>query len=129
MHNMFLPSLSGETKMSASESMNAIYLTDKPEDVVKKVEQGAQTGQQATAELQRKHGGDPDKCMVCQYYRFLFEPDDKKLNRIFESERNGTMLAGEHKADLAKRINLFLEKHRRKKERVRENWINSIAKD
>ncbi len=128
MHNMFLPSLSGETKMSASEKLNTIYLSDPPEDVVKKVNR-ALTGQQATAELQRKHGGNPDKCMVCQYYRFLFEPDDKKLDKIFEDERKGRILAGEHKADLAKRINGFLDYHRKRREKTAKILDKFMARD
>jgi tryptophanyl-tRNA synthetase len=127
-HNMFLPSLSGEAKMSASEKLNTIYLNDTHEEVEKKVGR-ALTGQQSTAELQRKYGGDPDKCMVCQYYRFLFEPDDKKLEQIFESERKGTILAGEHKKDLAARINAFLDGHRKKREKTREKLGDFIAKD
>lgn len=127
-HNMFLPSLSGEAKMSASEKLNTIYLNDTKEEVTKKVNR-ALTGQQSTAELQRKYGGDPEKCMVCQYYKFLFEPDDRKLERIFEAERKGTLLAGEHKADLADKINEFLLKHGRKKEHIRENLDSFMAKD
>ncbi len=128
MHNMFLPSLSGEAKMSASESLNTIYLNDAPDVVVKKVNR-ALTGQQSTAELQRKHGGDPDKCMICQYYRFLFEPDDKKLEKIFNAERKGTILAGEHKADLAKRINGFLEIHKKRREQTKPKMDQFMAKD
>ncbi len=128
MHNMFLPSLNGETKMSASEKTNTIYLDDSTSEVTKKVNR-ALTGQQATAELQRKHGGDPDKCMVCQYYRFLFEPDDKKLEKIFSAERNGTVLAGEHKADLAKRINGFLELHKKRREKTSKILDKFIVSD
>jgi len=128
MHNMFLPALNGDTKMSASETLNTIYLNDTEEEVVKKVNR-ALTGQQATAELQRKYGGDPDKCMVCQYYRFLFEPDDKKLQKIFDAERKGTVLAGEHKQDLAKKINSFLRNFRSKRERTREKLDSFIARD
>jgi tryptophanyl-tRNA synthetase len=128
MHNMFLPSLSGEAKMSASEKTGTIYLNDDHEEVERKVGK-ALTGQQATAELQRKYGGNPDKCMVCQYYRFLFEPDDKKLAKIFEAERDGSMLAGEHKEDLAIRINKFLDNHRRKRERAKEKMDDFIVKD
>lgn len=127
-HNMFLPSLTGESKMSASEKQNTIYLNDSKEEVEKKVGR-ALTGQQATAELQRKYGGDPDKCMVCQYYRFLFEPDDRKLDKIFKAEREGTMLAGEHKAHLAKTINAFLAKHRTRKERVKEKMDRFMVSD
>jgi tryptophanyl-tRNA synthetase len=118
-HSKFLPGLSGDSKMSASDPNDAIYLNDTPEVVTKKIGR-AFTGQQATAELQRKFGGNPDACMVCQYYRLFFEPDDKKLKQIMDAERNGTMLAGEHKADLAKRVNEFLAEHRQKKVRIKD---------
>ncbi|MEM3839430.1 MAG: tryptophan--tRNA ligase [Candidatus Micrarchaeaceae archaeon] len=117
-HAKFLPGLKGEPKMSASRPEAAIYLSDSPETVRKKINT-AITGQQPTAELQKKLGGDPDKCSVCQYYRFLFEPDDRKLEKIFEGERKGTILAGEHKYALAKTINEFLEEHRSKKEALK----------
>ena len=44
----------------------------------------------------------------------MFEPDDKKLEKIFEGERKGTLLAGEHKKDLAEKINKFLHDHNAK---------------
>lgn len=117
-HSKFMPGLRGEPKMSASDPNTAVYLNDAPEAVIKKINK-AITGQQSTAELQKRLGGDPDKCSVCQYYKYLFEPDDRKLEEIFNGERKGTLLAGEHKADLAKRVNRFLEKHRRERERLR----------
>ncbi len=119
MHSTFIPSLKGGPKMSSSDPDNAIYLEDGPEAVEKKVNR-AITGQQSTAELQKKLGGDPDKCAVCQYNKYMFEPDDKKLNAILDGERKGTLLAGEHKKDLAKKINRFLEAHRKKKEKIRD---------
>ena len=118
-HSKFLPGLSGASKMSASDPNDTIYLNDAPDVVNKKVGR-AFTGQQATAELQRKYGGNPDVCTVCQYYKYLFEPDDRKLEQILDAERSGKILAGEHKADLAKRINEFLRKHRLKKAIMKE---------
>ncbi len=118
-HSKFLPGLSGAPKMSASDPNDAIYLSDTPKMVSKKIGR-AFTGQQATAELQRKYGGNPDACVVCQYYRYFFEPDDKKLAQILDAERTGKILAGEHKADLTKRVNEFLRKHRMKKELAKE---------
>ena len=105
-----------------------IALHDTEETVRKKVNKMF-TGQQATAELQRKHGGDPEKCVVCQNYKYMFEPDDKKLEAIFDAERNGTMLAGEHKADLAKRINAFLEQHRRNREMIKGRLDDFMVRD
>ncbi len=127
MHSTFLPSLKGGPKMSSSDPQNTIYLDDSPDVVQKKVNQ-AITGQQSTAELQKKLGGDPDKCAVCQYNKYLFEPDDKKLKEIFEGERKGTLLAGEHKKDLAAKINGFLENHRKNKERIRNKLDSFILK-
>lgn len=124
----FLPGLNGDTKMSASDPLNTIYLND-DEALVKKKVNRALTGQQDTAELQRKYGGNPDKCMVCQYYRYVFEPDDKKLKGIFEAERNGTMLAGEHKAAFAKTINDFLKRQRERKEKARDSLDDFIVRD
>jgi len=130
LHNKFLPGLGGDAKMSqsADNPLNVIFLDDSPEVVMKKINH-ALTGQQSTAELQKKHGGDPDKCMVCQYYKFLFEPDDTKLEKILEAERRGTVLAGEHKADLAKRVNRFLEDFRKKRELVRPKISQFIKAD
>jgi tryptophanyl-tRNA synthetase len=128
MHAKFLPGLSGIPKMSASDPNDTIYLNDGPEVVEKKVYR-AITGQQPTAELQRKLGGDPDKCAVCQLYKYLFEQDDKKLEKIFEGERKGTLLAGEHKKDLAKRINAFLEEHRKRKEKLAGKLDDYIIRD
>lgn len=126
-HAKFLPALNGSQKMSASDPLNTIYLNDDEETVQKKI-QRALTGQQATAELQKKYGGDPEKCVVCQYYKYLFEPNDSKLEQIFEGERNGTLLAGEHKKDLAKRINEFLKDHRNKIEQNRNKLEKYILR-
>jgi tryptophanyl-tRNA synthetase len=124
----FLPSLDGLPKMSSSDPTGAVYLNDDEETVKKKIGK-AFTGQQATAELQRKHGGDPEKCVVCQYYKYFFEPNDKKLAVILNAERNGTILAGEHKAHLAATINAYLRQHRAKRERAKEKLEKFMVRD
>jgi tryptophanyl-tRNA synthetase len=126
-HNKFLPGLSGASKMSASDPNDAVYLNDMP-DVVNKKIGSAFTGQQATAALQRKYGGNPDICTVCQYYKYFFEPDDRKLAQILDAERSGKILAGEHKADLARRVNEFLRKHRMKKALMKEKLDNFMLR-
>jgi tryptophanyl-tRNA synthetase len=128
LHAKFLPGLDGRPKMAASDPNNSIYLDDTPEVVERKVHK-AITGQQSTAELQKKLGGDPERCAVCQYYKYLFEPDDKRLEKIFEGERKGTLLAGEHKDDLADRINRFLGEHKKKKDGLRGKLEGFVLKD
>jgi tryptophanyl-tRNA synthetase len=128
MHSKFMPGLGPGGKMSASDPNSTIYTTDTP-DVVKAKIQRAFTGQQPTKELQKKLGGNPDICSICQFYRFFFEQDDKKLEKIFESERDGSLLAGEHKADLTERANKFLAEHQKKREKARSQLDKFLLRD
>lgn len=127
-HNKFIPGLGPGGKMSASDPNSAVFTTDAPDQIEKKI-MNAFTGQQPTAELQKKLGGSPDICSVCQYYFFLFEPDDKKLEKIFEGERTGTLLAGEHKADLARRVKKFMAEHQRRREKAKKIIDKVMLKD
>jgi len=127
-HSKFMPGLGPGGKMSASDPNSTIYTTDTPETVKVKINR-AFTGQQPTRELQQKLGGNPDVCSICQFYRFFFEQDDKKLEKILESERDGSLLAGEHKADLTVRINAFLKEHQKKREQARKGLDKWLLKD
>jgi tryptophanyl-tRNA synthetase len=127
-HSKFIPGLGPGAKMSASDPRTAIFTTDSPEIVRKKI-MSAFTGQQPTAELQRKHGGNPEICSVCQYYYFLFEENDKKVEEIFEGERSGKLLAGEHKEDLADKVVKFIEEHQKKREKAKGQIDKFMLKD
>jgi tryptophanyl-tRNA synthetase len=127
-HCKFLPGLGPEGKMSASDPASAIFTTDTPQQIEKKI-MNAFTGQQPTKELQRKLGGNPDICSVCQYYYFLFEQDDRKLAEIFAGERSGTLLAGEHKADLAERVKRFMAEHQKRREKAKKVLDKVMLKD
>ncbi|MDA4114631.1 MAG: tryptophan--tRNA ligase, partial [Thaumarchaeota archaeon] len=124
----FIPGLGPGGKMSASDPNSAIFVTDTPEQAAKKV-MNAFTGQQATAELQRRYGGNPDICSVCQYYVFLFEQDDAKLQVILDRERSGDILAGEHKADLAERVKSFLADHQKIREKAKDHVEEFMLRD
>jgi len=127
-HCSFLPGLVVGGKMSSSNPNSAIYTTDTPEQIRDKVMK-AFTGQRETKELQRKYGGNPEVCSICQYYKYFFEQDDKKLEEIFEKERSGELLAGEHKEDLAERIVKFMVEHQKKREKARDTIDKFIVKD
>lgn len=127
-HCSFVPGLGPGGKMSSSNPNTAIYTTDTPDEIRKKVSK-AFTGQQDTVELQKRFGGNPEVCSVCQYYKFLFEKDDKKLEEIFEGERSGSLLAGEHKEDLAERIVKFMLEHQKKREKAKDMLDKFIVKD
>jgi tryptophanyl-tRNA synthetase len=127
-HCKFIPGLGPGGKMSASDPSSAIFTTDTPEEIEKKV-MNAFTGQQPTAKLQRELGGNPEICSICQYYYFLFEQDDKKLAEIWEGERSGTLLAGEHKHDLAERVKKFIAEHQKAREKARKVIDKVMLKD
>lgn len=127
-HSKFLPGLGPGGKMSSSDPKTTIFTTDTPEVVEKKI-MNAFTGQRETAELQRKYGGNPDICSICQYYYFLFEQDDKKVEEIFEGERTGKLLAGEHKRDLVERVVKFIEEHQKKREKAKDQVEKFMLRD
>jgi tryptophanyl-tRNA synthetase len=84
-HNIMIPALTGPGgKMSASEEKGTIYTTDTPDVVKKKINKYAFSGGQPDIEQHRKLGGNPDIDVSYQYLRIFFEPDDNKLNKIYE---------------------------------------------
>jgi len=118
-HCRFLPGLGAGGKMSASMPETSIFTMDPP-DMVKRKIWNAFTGGKVTAAEQRKTGADPTVCSIFQYYFYLFEEDNRLL---FDRERRcktGELLCGECKNDLAIRLNEFLEEHRRKREKAKD---------
>src|SRR3989304_5749525 len=101
--------------MAASEEESAIYTTDTPEEVKRKINKYAFSGGQATIEEHRKLGGNPDVDVSFQYLKMFFEPDDKKMAKIEQDYRSGKMLTGELKVYLIEKINAFLKEHQAKR--------------
>jgi len=121
-HGMFLPPLTGtDGKMSSTEEFSAIFSTDTPEEVKKKINKYAFSGGQATIEEHRKLGGNPDVDVSFQYLKMFFEPSDEKLAQIEKDYKSGKMLTGELKAYLIEKINSFLKEHQRKREEAKKN--------
>ena len=115
----FLIPLTGmQGKMSTSKPETAIFLNDDYETVRKKIYK-AFSGGQPTIELHRKLGGNPDIDVCFQYLYVLFEEDDKKIEEIRENYKNGNLLTGELKEYTIKKINDFLEKHRKEREKMK----------
>jgi tryptophanyl-tRNA synthetase len=120
-HSKFLPPLTGpEGKMSSSNPESAIYLTDDPKTVERKIMKYAFSGGQPTIELHRKYGGNPDIDVPFQWLYYFFEPDDNRIKKIEEEYRSGKMLTGELKQILIERLNEFLEQHRQKREEAKD---------
>jgi tryptophanyl-tRNA synthetase len=126
-HSKFLPALNKEGKMSSSLPETAVYTTDKPKDVERKIK-NAFTGGQPTVEEQRKKGGNPQICPVFWYEQYFFEKDDRRLEEIRQSCLTGRLLCGEHKISLVIKVKDFLEDFQRKREQARTK-VNEFLYD
>jgi len=118
-HNRFVPGLGVGGKMSASEPETAIFTTDPPELVKKKIWK-AFTGGKGTIAEQKKLGADPDVCTVFQYFLYLFEEDDKKLEERNRRCKAGEVMCGDCKKELAEKVNKFLDGHQKKRLKAKD---------
>lgn len=111
-YHKFVSGLTGG-KMSSSKPESFIALTDPINESVSKLMR-ALTGGRATAEEQRRLGGEPDKCPVFELNQLHLVLDDEKLKKIYEDCKSGAMLCGECKLATAERLRKFLERHQEK---------------
>jgi tryptophanyl-tRNA synthetase len=82
LHSKFLPALQGVgTKMSASNENSAIFMTDEPKKIHKKIRSHAFSGGRATQEEHKRLGGDVGVDVAYQYLGF-FEDDDEKMDKL-----------------------------------------------
>lgn len=113
-HGTFLPPLSGAHGKMSSTTDSAIYTTDSPQEVERKIKKCAFSGGRDTLEEHRKKGGNPDIDVCFQYLRMFFEPDDNKLKQIEQDYRSGKLTTGELKNYTIKKINSFLAQHQKR---------------
>ncbi|MBO8183101.1 MAG: tryptophan--tRNA ligase [Archaeoglobus sp.] len=113
-YHRFISGLTGG-KMSSSKPESFVSLMDSPEVAVKKIMR-AVTGGRATAEEQRKLGGEPEKCAVFEFYNFHLVKDDKELSEIESECRGGRILCGACKKRAAEMLERFLKEHQERME-------------
>ena len=117
-HSKFLPSLARISKMSSSRPETAIFTTDEPEIVEKKV-LSSFTGGQATVSLQKKLGGNADICPVYGYLKYFFDNEKESLERYIRC-KSGNLLCGECKSDLANNTKTFIIDFKHKREKAKD---------
>ncbi len=113
-YHKLVHSLTGSQKMSKRDPMGVLTLNEDPKLARRKIS-NALTGGRATVEEQRRLGGEPDKCVVYEYYRDHFLDDDGRLLKIREDCLGGRRLCGECKSELADLVVGFIESHNQKK--------------
>ena len=119
--NKLIPGLQGiTTKMSSSKEESYIKFDDSPEQVELKIKKYAFSGGQPTIQEHKNKGGNPDIDVSFLYLKFLFEQDDKKLEKIYNDYKSGKLLTSELKEITIEKINSFLKQHQQKKEKAKK---------
>ena len=116
-YHVTMRSLKGETKMSKRDPNSVLSLSDAPELAQRKLS-SVFTGGRATAEEQRKLGGEIEKCVLYDLMKFHFLEDDKALAKMRSDCVGGKILCGECKARYVKRAVGWLEAHQTRKKRM-----------
>ncbi|MEK6936447.1 MAG: tryptophan--tRNA ligase [Nanoarchaeota archaeon] len=114
-YHLFMPGLKGG-KMSSSDPLSYISLTETPEEAANKIKKYAFSGGQDTLEEHRKKGGNPEIDISYQWLRMFFEEDDKKLQKIHDDYKSGKLLTSEIKQILIEKVSKFLKQHQKKRE-------------
>jgi tryptophanyl-tRNA synthetase len=122
-HSKFVPSLEMSGKMSSSKPDSAIFTTDDPETIERKIS-AAYTGGQPSIALQRILGGDPASCPVFWYLTHFFDSGKESRERSLKC-RTGNLLCGECKSDLTYHTKKFMSAFSRRREEAR-NHIDSF---
>lgn len=122
-HAKFFPALQGmNTKMSASEDITAIYLSDTPEQIKKKITSYAFSGGGRSLQEHRENGANLEIDVPFQYLNFFME-DDVRLEEIRVKYGSGEMLTKEIKADTIRICTEFVMEHQRKRALVTDEMI------
>ena len=113
-HSKFFPPLQGATgKMSSSDANSAIFLTDTPDDIERKIKVHAFSGGRETRKLQEELGADLDVDVSYQWLRFFLEDDDElaRIGREYGSGRGEYWSTGAVKARLVEVLKEIVSKH------------------
>jgi len=115
-------------KMSSSMPETAIFLTDSPEEAIKKV-RNAKTGGGATLEEHRKYGGNPEICAVYELFVYHLVDDDRYLREIYEDCKAGERVCGACKKEAAELLTQWLRDFHERREQAKERIKDIVSWD
>jgi tryptophanyl-tRNA synthetase len=125
-HSKFFPALQGsKTKMSASSTASAIFVTDTQKEIEQKIKKYAFSGGQETIEEHRRLGGNCDVDVSYQYLTFFLE-NDAKLEYIRQEYSSGRMLSGQIKQELINVIQPMVADFQKARARVTDDVVKSF---
>lgn len=124
-HSKFFPALNGlKEKMSASEAVNTIYVTDTPRQIAIKIGKSFSGGRD-TLEEQRRLGADLNVDVPIQYLRFFLE-DETRLREIEAAYATGKMTTGEVKAILIDLLQKMVADFQKKRALVTDAMVTEF---
>ncbi|KAF2223925.1 hypothetical protein BDZ85DRAFT_260058 [Elsinoe ampelina] len=123
----FLTALQGPGgKMSASDPNSAIFMSDTPKQIEKKINRFAFSGGGATKEEHERDGGNPDVDVAYAYLSYFLESDEE-LSELEANYRKGTLSTGELKkkciAELQKFVGAFQERRAKVTDEVMREYM------
>lgn len=125
-HSKFFPPLQGaQGKMSSSDANSAIFLTDTPEDIERKIKVHAFSGGRETKMLQQELGADLEVDVSYQWLRFFLE-DDEELERIGKEYGSGTgefWSTGKVKGKLVEVLKELVGEHQERRKGISEDVV------
>jgi tryptophanyl-tRNA synthetase len=122
----FFPAMAGESgKMSASDASSAIYVSDDPKTIEKKVKKYVFSGGGATLEEHRERGADLSVDISWQWLNFFLD-DDAELSRIGEEYASGRMTVMEIKKILSDVLIEMNLRHQQARSAVTEDVVDSF---
>ncbi|KAL2710604.1 Tryptophanyl-tRNA synthetase [Kluyveromyces marxianus] len=128
LHSRFFPALQGSTtKMSASDDTSAIFMTDTPKQIQKKINKYAFSGGKVSIEEHRKYGGNPDVDVAYQYLSF-FTDDDEFLKKCYDQYKSGEMLSGEMKKLCIETLQVFVKDFQERRAAVDDETLDKFMK-
>lgn len=128
LHSKFFPALQGSTtKMSASDDTTAIFMTDTPKQIQKKINKYAFSGGQVSIEKHRELGGNPDTDVAYQYLSF-FKDDDELLDRLYKGYKSGEVLSGEMKKECISALQEFVQGFQERRAKIDKSTLESFMK-
>jgi len=119
-YHRLLRDLTAQEKMSKRNPMGILHLSEPLESARLKV-MNAFTGGRATAEEQKRLGGEPEKCVVfVELLTAHFLEDDKLLKEWYWECKTGRILCGECKARAWEIIGRWLRDHQERRAKMRD---------
>lgn len=126
-YHRLITGLTGD-KMSSSKPESAIFLNDTVEEACAKVK-NAKTGGAVSLKEQYTHGGKPEDCTVFELLLYHLIEDDKELEEIYKSCKEGKLGCGkckEYAMQLTKEFLLELQdKRAQSKNKIKEYLVDN----